>query len=56
MNTSNVHPLHQLPGEYKYGDILLCSAIPKETVDELSQGKGPDYDVLLVTFPRTGEN
>ena len=50
------HPTHTLPQEYIVGGIVMGEELAmEETQKVLAEGKGPEYDVLISTYPRSGE-
>jgi hypothetical protein len=49
------HPTHTLPQEYIIGNIVMGEDLAMEgTQKVLAEGKGPEYDVLISTYPRSG--
>ncbi|ELT96400.1 hypothetical protein CAPTEDRAFT_18003, partial [Capitella teleta] len=49
------HPVHTLPGEYVVDSYIMGERLgPQATVRALQKGEGPEYDVLVATYPRSG--
>jgi hypothetical protein len=50
------HPVHVLPQEYIAGGFVMGELLAmEETLKVLEKGEGPEYDVLVATYPRSGQ-
>ena len=45
---------HKCPGEHVYEGIRMMSTNPVSSLDAIKQFKFRDDDVLLATYPKTG--
>ncbi|ELT92964.1 hypothetical protein CAPTEDRAFT_204539 [Capitella teleta] len=49
------HPIHTIPQEYVVGGFIMGEQLAmEETQKVLQRGEGPEYEVLVATFPRSG--
>lgn len=50
------HPVHTMPGEFIIGGFPMAEVqSPKETLEKLRDGEGPEYEILVATYPRSGQ-
>lgn len=50
------HSVHTMPGEFIIGGFPMAELqSPRETLEKLRDGQGPEYEVLVATYPRSGQ-
>ena len=57
MATPGYTPKHRMPEEFMIDGIPMAEIqTPRETLEKIKEGEGPDYEVMVVSYPRSGEN
>ena len=56
MATPRYEPRHRMPDEYIIDGFPMAEKhSPKKTLEKIREGEGPEYEVMVISYPRSGE-